>query len=177
MHTSTLPRPPGSAPSGPAATWRRRSTPGHHRRFGPSPPHFPLVWFRPQTTMALAVAFPATKHDVLEDPPESPSVSGPTRSPAPRWRWRRWLWLLAILVVARIVSGISLAPLAAERLSRVNTRVVADSRARRGIGFGRVRSGVPQDRACVGPLGGPQETPSERKVLACNAGRGRRHRF
>ena len=27
MHTSTLPRPPGSAPSGPAATWPRRSTP------------------------------------------------------------------------------------------------------------------------------------------------------
>jgi hypothetical protein len=74
--------------------------------------------------MALAVAFPAAKHDVLEDPPESPSVSGPSRSPAPRWRWRRWLWLLAILVVARIVSGISLAPLAAERLSRVlGTRV------------------------------------------------------
>ena len=27
VHTSTLPRPPGSAPSGPAATWPRRSTP------------------------------------------------------------------------------------------------------------------------------------------------------
>ena len=31
VHTSTLPRPPGSAPSGPAATWPRRSTPGRHR--------------------------------------------------------------------------------------------------------------------------------------------------
>jgi 4-amino-4-deoxy-L-arabinose transferase-like glycosyltransferase len=36
VHTSTLPRPPGSAPSGPAATRPRRSRPGHHRRFGQS---------------------------------------------------------------------------------------------------------------------------------------------
>ena len=52
MHTSTLPRPPGSAPSGPAATWPRRSTPGHHRRSGPSPAR--SRWERP-ALLALLV--------------------------------------------------------------------------------------------------------------------------
>ena len=52
MHTSTLPRPPGSAPSGPAATWPRRSTPGNHRRSGPSPMR--SRWERP-ALLALLV--------------------------------------------------------------------------------------------------------------------------
>ena len=52
MHTSTLPRPSGSPPSGPAAPWHRRSTPGHHHRFGPSPAHPP--WERP-ALLALLV--------------------------------------------------------------------------------------------------------------------------
>ena len=52
MHTSTLPRPPGSAPSGPAATWPRRSTPGHHRRSGPSPTR--SRWERPALLALLA---------------------------------------------------------------------------------------------------------------------------
>jgi 4-amino-4-deoxy-L-arabinose transferase-like glycosyltransferase len=52
VHTSTLPRPPGSAPSGPAANWPRRSTRGHHRRSGPSPTR--SRWERP-ALLALLV--------------------------------------------------------------------------------------------------------------------------
>ena len=47
MHTSTLPRPPGSAPSGPAATRPRR-----HRRSGPSPTR--SRWERPALLALLA---------------------------------------------------------------------------------------------------------------------------
>src|SRR5690242_1768803 len=73
--------------------------------------------------MALSVPLPAATHPACNESPEPAAEPAPSRAP-PRSRWRPWLWLLALLIAARWLLSISLAPLVEARLSRVlGTRV------------------------------------------------------